>query len=174
MANPCPRLRYTTSIFGQLESPVVCRVQPGKKCWKRSGSWACGSARPLTRLRAQAARKTPADSRSTAIRLPLGNLGELTRKSSFRGFCRTSLLRSSSQWSAPRGRRKSGKWLAAFEAQADVARTLAARRLMTQSGSWLRGGCLFCGGRAAAIRTCAYGIGSEVRLISDRYIWSKQ
>ena len=33
----CRRRQSTTSIFGQLELPVVCRVQPGSKCWKRSG-----------------------------------------------------------------------------------------------------------------------------------------
>ena len=35
----CRRRRSTTSISGQLELPVVCRVQPGSKCWKKSDLW---------------------------------------------------------------------------------------------------------------------------------------
>ena len=36
---PFPQRRCATSISGPLESPVVCRVQPGKRCLKTSASW---------------------------------------------------------------------------------------------------------------------------------------
>ena len=34
----CPRRQFRISISGQRELPVVCRVQPGNKCWRKSAS----------------------------------------------------------------------------------------------------------------------------------------
>ena len=34
----CLKRQFKALIFGQLESPVVCRVQPGSGCWSKSAS----------------------------------------------------------------------------------------------------------------------------------------
>ena len=71
-----PRLS-TMSIFGQLELPVVCRVQPGRRCWRKRGLQVSASAPRLTRSRVRAVKRTPADLRCSAMRSLRGSLNEM-------------------------------------------------------------------------------------------------
>ena len=74
---PVPEAAIQNITLGQLELPVVCRVQPGKKCWKTSGSLKFGSGRRLTPFRVRAAKRTPVVLRSMDIRSWHANRNEL-------------------------------------------------------------------------------------------------
>jgi hypothetical protein len=67
-ANPYPSRRSGTSISGRPELPVVCRVQPGKKCWKRPASLTFILARQSTPSKVRKASRRLGYSRSTATR----------------------------------------------------------------------------------------------------------
>ena len=71
-----------TSTFGRLELLVVCRVQPGKKCWKTSASSKSELGRRLTPLRVRAAKRTPVALKSMDIQSWRANRNERRRRSS--------------------------------------------------------------------------------------------
>jgi hypothetical protein len=73
MANRCQKRRSETSIFGRPELPVVCRAQPGKKCWKRSDSSTFGSVRQSILSAARAVKGKLGSSPFTVIRSSLEN-----------------------------------------------------------------------------------------------------
>ena len=67
-ASRCRSQRFRTLTFGPLELPVVCRAQPGKKCWKTSGSLRSRSDRRSILSKVRAARAKLDCSKSTDIR----------------------------------------------------------------------------------------------------------
>ena len=78
MGGRCRKRRSATSIFGQPELPVVCRVQPGNKCWKKSAFEMMPIGAPIDTFKgAPAARRTHAGSRFTAIRSWRESLNEM-------------------------------------------------------------------------------------------------
>ena len=73
-ASRCPNRRSRTSISGRLESPVVCRAQPGNECWKRLGSLTFGLDRRWIPSEVPLANRKRGYSRSTDIPSWLANL----------------------------------------------------------------------------------------------------
>ena len=63
-ATRCPRRPGATSICGLVESPVACRVQDGRICWRSWASSGSRSVRRSTPSGVPAARRTPGRSRS--------------------------------------------------------------------------------------------------------------